>query len=127
MPQRSFHKVRAAARALAFSVHNAADDLIARRSPGLRNQLLRAVASVPANIAEAEQQTSDAQALNFLRIALGSVDEVGAHLETAADAGALSPRIFTACQGTKQVVKTMLVRLIARLESAEHPGRRHPS
>jgi len=121
MPKRSFHRARAAARALAYSVHGAADELIARRSPGLRSQLLRAVASVPANIAEAEQQTSDAQALNFLRIALGSANEVGAHLETAADAGALSPKVYTACQGTRQVVKVMLERLIERLEE---PARR---
>ena len=121
MPKRSFHRSRAAARALSYSVHTAADELIARRSPGLRNQLLRAVASVPANIAEAEQQTSDAQALNFLRIALGSANEVGAHLETAADAGALSPKVYTACQGTRQVVKVMLERLIERLEE---PARR---
>ena len=117
MPRRSFHKSRAAARALSFAVHNAADDLLARRSPGLRSQLLRAVASVPANIAEAEQQTSDLQALHFLRIALGSADEVGAHLETAADAGALAPRVFTACQGTRMVVRTMLRRLIDCLET----------
>jgi len=120
MPKRSFHRARAAARALSYSVHTAADELIARRSPGLRNQLLRAVASVPANIAEAEHQTSDAQALNFLRIALSSANEVGAHLETAADAGALSPKAYTACQGTKQVVKVMLQRLIARLEEDAH-------
>lgn len=116
MPKRSFHRARAAARALSYSVHGAADELIARRSPGLRSQLLRAVTSVPANIAEAEQQTSDAQALNFLRIALGSANEVGALLETAADAGALSPKVYTACQGTRQVVKVMLQRLIERLE-----------
>jgi four helix bundle protein len=122
MPKRSFHRSRAAARALSFAVHNAADELVARRSPGLRHQLLRAAASVPANIAEAEQQTSDAQALNFLRIALGSTDEIGAHLETAADAGALSPRTYTACQGTRQVVKTMLQRLIECLERDRPPS-----
>ncbi|WP_396224234.1 four helix bundle protein [Gemmatimonas sp.] len=121
MPKRSFHRSRSAARALSLAVHTAADELVARRSPGLRNQLLRAAASVPANIAEAEQQTSDAQALNFLRVALGSADEVGAHLETAADAGALSPRRYTACQGTRQVVKTMLQRLIQRLEQERLP------
>ncbi len=117
MPKRSFFKARDAARALSFAVHEAADDLVARRSPGVRNQLLRAAASVPANIAEGEQQSSNAQALHFLRIALGSTDEVGAHLDTAADAGALSPRRYTACQGTRRVVRVMLQRLIAKLET----------
>ena len=84
MPRRSFFKARDAARALSFAVHDAADELDARRSPGLRNQLLRAAASVPANIAEGEQQSSDAQAIHFLRIALGSADEVGAHLDQQA-------------------------------------------
>lgn len=118
MPQRQFYRVRAAARALSFSVHDAAAEINGRRVPGLRNQLLRAVASVPANIAEGEQQRSDAQAAHFLRIALGSADEVGAHLETAADSGSLSKSRYTACQGTRMVVRTMLVRLIAKLEES---------
>jgi len=116
MPQRTFFRVRSAARALSFAVHDAAQEINGRRVPGLKNQLLRAASSVPANIAEGEQQSSDAQAAHFLRIALGSTDEVGAHLDTAAVSGSLSRKRYTACQGTRMVVRTMLTRLLAKLE-----------
>ncbi|WP_439643646.1 four helix bundle protein [Gemmatimonas sp.] len=112
-------RVRQAARTLTEVVHALADQMDCRRVPSLRAQMLAAADSIPANIAEGARQTSTAQSLHFLRIARGSADELGVHLETAIDARAIPRSRYIACQGTRTVVCTMLHRLIRAIEERD--------
>jgi four helix bundle protein len=68
---------------VAVRVHVITRALPAIQAPGLRNQLCRAVTSIPANIAEGARQESSAQNARFLAYAIGSTSEVESHLELA--------------------------------------------
>jgi len=52
---------------------------------GLSDQIRRASASIPANIAEGYALGTTPQFIRFLRIALGSATELATHLELAKD------------------------------------------
>ena len=52
---------------------------------GLSDQIRRASASIPANIAEGYAMGTTPQFIKFLRIALGSATELATHLELAKD------------------------------------------
>jgi four helix bundle protein len=53
----------------------------------LTNQLLRAVISIPANIAEGYGRKSNKEFIQFLYISLGSLEEVRYYLILSADLG----------------------------------------
>jgi four helix bundle protein len=57
---------------------------------GLTSQARRAVASIPANIAEGCGRDGDAELKRFLNIALGSACELDYHLLLATDLGYLA-------------------------------------
>jgi four helix bundle protein len=52
---------------------------------GLSDQIRRASASIPANIAEGYAMGTTPQFIKYLRIALGSATELSTHLELAKD------------------------------------------
>ncbi|MBI2309924.1 four helix bundle protein [Candidatus Collierbacteria bacterium] len=56
----------------------------------LTNQLLRAVVSIPANIAEGYGRKSNKEFIQFLYISLGSLEEVRYYLILSADLGYIS-------------------------------------
>ena len=91
---RDFRKLIAwqKAHALAVAVHGVAHQEHFRSAPGLRAQLLRAVDSVPANIAEGAGKTSEAEFGRFLDIALGSGREVDNHVMLAVALGCIDDR-----------------------------------
>ena len=76
--------------AVATAVHRATESLDSRAVPGLRGQLRRAAASIPANISEGAAQQTDAQFARFVAIALASLQEVENHLALAFSLGALT-------------------------------------
>ena len=76
--------------ALAVTLNRRARLLKAASAPGLRSQILRSSASIPANIAEGANQESDAQFARFLSIAIGSANELQNHLLFARDIGLLN-------------------------------------
>ena len=79
-------KVVQCAFALSVDVHRMADlaqDAMARLSPGMRNQLLRAVNSIALNLAEGAGHTSPAKTASFCNTAIGSCNEVELQLRLA--------------------------------------------
>ena len=75
--------------ALALAVHEAAKILISSSAPGLRSQMLRAAASVPANLAEGCGKRSETEFARYIDIALGSTRELENHLILARDLNCL--------------------------------------
>jgi four helix bundle protein len=98
-------------------VHAASRTLDVTVTPGLRAQLLRAVDAVPANITEGARQATRAQFARYLRIALGSADECGAHLKVAYLAEALDLVTYRRCQSTRGVLCKMLTQLLRSVEA----------
>ena len=92
---RDFRKLIAwrKAHALAVAVHGAGRQLESSAVPGLRTQLLRAAASISANVAEGCGKRTEGEFARYVDIALGSAREVENHLELARDLGALPPDI----------------------------------
>ena len=80
--------------ALAVTVHQLADRhqaSMARVSPGLRAQIVRAVDSIPFNLAEAAGQLSSGRCAQHLAIAIGSCNELELQLRLAGALEALDP------------------------------------
>ena len=98
--------------AVATAVHRASESIDPRTVPGLRSQLRRAAASIPANIAEGAAQQSDAQFARFVAIALASLAEVENHLAFAQSVAALS--------GAQPAPLTRELTQIRRMASALH-------
>ena len=79
-------KVVQRAFALSVDVHRMADqaqDAMARLSPGMRNQLLRAVNSMALNLAEGTGHLSPAKVAALCNTAIGSCNEVELQLRLA--------------------------------------------
>jgi four helix bundle protein len=91
---------------------------------GLTNQLRRAAASVPANIAEGCGRDGDAELARFLHIARGSVTEVDYQLLLARDLGLLHPAHYERLSIEAQGVSKMLSTFISRLR---HPASPQPT
>ncbi len=68
------------AHALDVYVHQATHLMRDRDSGSLRSQLRRAVASIPANLAEGAGQESSAQFARFIQVAIASNNEALNHL-----------------------------------------------
>ena len=82
------HRLQVVQRAFVLSVdvHRMADrcqDAMARLSPGMRNQLLRAVNSIALNLAEGAGHQSSAKTASFCTVAIGSCNEVELQLRLA--------------------------------------------
>lgn len=75
---------------------------------GLRSQLRRASVSIPSNLAEGAGRNGDAEFRHFVRIALGSANEVAYQVHLAGRLGYLQPQIVNDL-GTKiEAIKRML-------------------
>ncbi|MGH2615398.1 MAG: four helix bundle protein [Thermomicrobiales bacterium] len=85
---------------------------------GLTSQMRRASASIPANIAEGSGRTGDTELARFLRIAMGSANELEYHLLLARDLGYLQPTHYERLTAEAQGVAKMLASFIARLRHA---------
>ena len=70
---------------LSLAIHAVASPSQLRISPGLRSQLLRSAAAVPANISEGSGARTEAEFARYLDIALKSAREVENHLINARD------------------------------------------
>ena len=84
----------------------------------LTNQLRRAAASVPANIAEGCGRNGDAELARFLTIAKGSASELDYLLLLAHDLGYLKPAQYELFAADVQGISRMLANFVDRLR---HP------
>lgn len=91
----------------------------AHRAPGVRGQLVRAAASVAANIAEASGLGTDRNFKRQLRLALASANECGSHLRILKRTEALDFMSHARCETKRIAVCKMLTSLICRLEEDE--------
>ncbi len=82
---------------------------------GLVSQLRRAASSVPANIAEGCGRTGD-ELIRFLRIGMGSANELEYHLLLSHDLALLSDPDYAAAHSDVVEVKRMLASLIVSLQ-----------
>ncbi|MDB4890908.1 MAG: ribosomal protein [Gemmatimonadetes bacterium] len=89
---RDFKKIIAWQKAhrLSVRIHQIAPDWNFASSPGLRSQLLRAIASVPGNISEGAGARTDAEFARYLDIAQKSARESENHLLHAAALGCMA-------------------------------------
>jgi four helix bundle protein len=109
-------RVLEAAEDLTATVLAAVNAVQVQRAPGVRGQLVRAVSSVAANIAEAAGLGSQANCSRQLRLALASANESGTHLRALRAAGALDPISIMRCESKRTLVCKMLARLIERVD-----------
>ena len=83
---------------------------------GLRNQVRRAVVSVPSNIAEGQGRRSTREFLYHLSVARGSLAEVDTQIEIAHRLGYLSPDKTEAIAAVATSVARLTNALISALE-----------
>jgi len=84
---------------------------------GITNQMRRAAASVPANIAEGCCRSGDVEFARFLQIAMGSASELDYHCLLARDLELLGSETYDRLAGDVTEVKRMLASLIGKLRA----------
>ena len=100
---------------LTISVYQATRTLPKHELYGLTSQMRRAAVSISANIAEGCGRNGDRELVRFLRIALGSANELEYHLILAEDLSYVSSIACAELQADVTVVKRMLAKLVTRL------------
>ncbi|MFL5575030.1 MAG: four helix bundle protein [Gemmatimonadaceae bacterium] len=103
------------AHALAVDVHRTARGGGRGGVPGLRAQILRSAAAIPANIAEGCGRRTNADLARFLDIALGSLVELDYHLLLARDVGLLARAAHARLETDVQEVRRLLIALLRRV------------
>lgn len=84
---------------------------------GITNQIRRASASIPANIAEGCGKNSQLDLANFLNIALGSSNEVDYFLLLCKDLSYVKEAEFVDLEDRINAIKAMLINLITKVRS----------
>jgi four helix bundle protein len=107
--------VRQKARELTVATILASDEMSGTTATLVRGQLVRAIMSVPANIAEGSAKRSDREFARFVRIALGSTTESENHLIIANDLQLIEKGIFENLTSRIENVRKMLTGLEKRL------------
>ena len=105
------------AHALAVDVTRECDFLAGRTASIIRDQLVRAVLSIPANIAEGSAKKSDRDFARFVRISLGSSTEAENHLLVVRSLELMDMSICDGFAKQLEEVRRMLTGLEKRLSS----------
>ncbi|TSA49598.1 four helix bundle protein [archaeon] len=88
------------------------------RDYALRDQIGRAVVSIPSNIAEGFSRHSNKEFIQFLFISKGSVAEVQSQLYTALDQDYISQEAFDSTYERLEVVARQLSRFVTYLKGS---------
>ena len=88
------------------------------REYGLRDQITRAVVSIPSNIAEGAERGTNAEFMHFLHIAKGSAAELRTQLYLAGEIGILESEIVRELSGELKELSAMLQGLITSLKNS---------
>jgi four helix bundle protein len=117
-PVRSFRDLIVWQRAMELAEESVrfADRLPARRLRGLRDQIERSAASIPANIAEGNGKQRTGDYLRYLSIANGSLMELQTHVELAARVGLADAATMDRIKALSEEVSRMLRGLVRSLE-----------
>ncbi len=115
------------AHALTLRAYAVTDGVVARRYPVLCSQLRRAIASIPANIAEGAGHSTDPQFNRFLEIALASAREADYHLLLAKDLSAIAAKDYAILEARLSEVQGMLMGLRKRVLERIRERRRPPN
>lgn len=105
------------AHAMAMDVETIAGGIRGSRHASLRSQIVRAAASVPANIVEGSGEQTAANFSRFLRIALNSSTELEYHLIVASDRKLISAAESLTLRSQVIEVRKMLYGLRRHLAS----------
>lgn len=108
-------RVWAKAHQLAVEINRIATNIRGSARTPLRNQMVRAAMSVPANIVEGRAQTSEKEFSRFIGYAVGSAAELEYHLLIAKDIGAISETDYQKIESDLAEVRKMLQGLSKRL------------
>jgi four helix bundle protein len=100
---------------LVLAVHSTADGIRGRDYAALRSQMVRAAASIDANIVEGSGQRSDKEFMRFLNIAINSSNELEAHLILARDLKVIRDNRFHELLDRIVSVRKMLHGLLNRI------------
>ena len=100
---------------LALEVIEALPERSSRKVPGLRNQAIRAATSVTANIAEGCGAATRLGFLNFIEIAVASLNELEGELSLAHDAHVILDSAHARLQRKLELLRRMLVALMRTL------------
>lgn len=101
---------------LSLSVYRATVSFPRTEVYGLTSQMRRASVSIGANIAEGCGRNGDRELLRYVRIALGSANELENHVILAGDLEYLQRLASDQLLQDIAVVKRMLAKLVARLD-----------
>jgi four helix bundle protein len=113
------------ARELTVAMIRACEEMSGTTATLVRGQLVRAIMSVPSNIAEGSAKRSDREFARFVRIALGSATESDSHLIIANDLMLIPDESFKELSVQLEDVKKMLTGLEKRLTAdAEKTAKR---
>jgi four helix bundle protein len=102
---------------LTLEIYRVTEEFPKNEMFGLTNQIRRASASIPANIAEGCGRDSDADFARFLQIAMGSASELEYHLLLANDLGFLESAIYGQLNNQTAEIKQMLTSFIKKLKA----------
>lgn len=106
---------------LAVWVYQITDQGNFGRDFGLRDQIRRAVVSIPSNIAEGDELNTNAQAIRHFYIAKGSTAEVLTQSIIALEIGYISPDQYQHIEQNCAAIARMLNRLIQARQSNPSP------
>jgi four helix bundle protein len=102
---------------LTLAIYKATVGFPIAESYGLTNQIRRASASIPANIAEGCGRNSKADFARFLSIAMGSTSELEYHLLLAHDLSYLATPDYQRLASQTTEIKRMLTGFIKTLKA----------